>query len=214
MIGPETKLFCIGLSRTGTLSLTKALTMLGVETVHYPEDPETQEQLKKGDFALSILERAQALTDIPIAPYYAQLSDRFPGSKFILTTRPTDSWLLSMEKHFAFYVEHNRTAFGDFVHAAVYGVLHFSRERMAFVKQTHEEGVQRHFASQPGRLLVFNVFEGDGWPQLCDFLGCAVPSEAFAQEHGVGRSRGTTPGHWMERQMAASPPAMRRVRAR
>jgi len=183
MIGPETKLFCIGLSRTGTLSLTKALTMLGVETVHYPEDPETQEQLKKGDFALSILETAQALTDIPIAPYYAQLSDRFPGSKFILTTRPTDSWLLSMEKHFAFYVEHNRTAFGDFVHAAVYGVLHFSRERMAFVKQTHEEGVQRHFASQPGRLLVFNVFEGDGWPQLCDFLGCAVPSEAFPHKN-------------------------------
>src|SRR4029079_739273 len=35
-----------------------------------------------------------------------------------------------------------------------------------------------------------------------------------AQERGLGRSRDTTPGGWSERQMPASPPAMRRVRAR
>ena len=125
MISPETRLFCIGLSRTGTLSLTKALTMLGVETVHYPEDPETQEQLKKGDFNLSILETAHSLTDKPIAPNYEQHSDRFPGSKFILTTRPSDSWLLSMEMHFALFVEHIRTSFVEFVH----GVQLVVRER-------------------------------------------------------------------------------------
>ena len=40
----------------------------------------------------------QALTDIPVAPYYPQLDEIFPGSKFILTTRPTEAWLLSVEK--------------------------------------------------------------------------------------------------------------------
>jgi hypothetical protein len=48
MIGQRTKIFGIGLSRTGTLSLTSALQVLGIETEHYPNDLQTQEELKRG----------------------------------------------------------------------------------------------------------------------------------------------------------------------
>jgi hypothetical protein len=41
----ETKVFGIGLSRTGTVSLATALTALGIEARHYPHDPITQEEL-------------------------------------------------------------------------------------------------------------------------------------------------------------------------
>lgn len=45
MLDRETKVFGIGLSRTGTVSLATALTALGIEARHYPHDPITQEEL-------------------------------------------------------------------------------------------------------------------------------------------------------------------------
>jgi hypothetical protein len=183
------KIFGIGLSRTGTLTLANALTILGLDAQHFPDDPGTQEELKAGRYDLSILREKQALTDIPVAPFYAQFDAIFPDSKFILTTRPTDSWIRSVENHFEMWVNERRTAFDDFVHACVYGTLHFSASRFEYVKQLHEENVHRYFADKPGRLLVFDMFGGDEWVTLCRFLDLPVPEVPFPHEN---RAR-TTP---------------------
>lgn len=45
------KVFGIGLSRTGTYSLSKALDVLGFYTIHYPIDPTTLLALFNGDAA-------------------------------------------------------------------------------------------------------------------------------------------------------------------
>jgi Sulfotransferase domain len=126
--GPHVKIFGIGLSRTGTLTLAKALTILGLDAQHFPDDPGTQEELKAGRYDLSILREKQALTDIPVAPFYAQFDALFPDSKFILTTRPTDSWLRSVENHFEMWVNQRRTPFDDFVHAWRLRDASFQRE--------------------------------------------------------------------------------------
>jgi hypothetical protein len=175
----NTKIFGIGLSKTGTMSLTRALNILGIKAKHFPEDRPTQEELRRGHYHLSFLQEMVALTDIPFAPFYPQLDRQFPDSKFILTTRPTDCWLVSMEDHFRFWVEHNRDDFTDFVLACAYGVLHYSPERMAYVKRVHEDSVRSYFADRPDRLLVLNVFEGEGWVELCGFLGCSIPDEPY-----------------------------------
>jgi hypothetical protein len=185
------KIFGIGLSRTGTLSLTKALTMLGVNAKHYPNDKMTQDELRRGSYRLSLLKEVQALTDIPVSPYYPQFDRLFPGSRFILTTRSTDSWLPSIENHFRLYVEQRRDDFDDFVFACVYGVLHFNADRFRYVKELHEANVRRYFADRPGALLILNIAEGDGWKAICDFLDCPVPSEPFPHEN-VKRSKPAT----------------------
>jgi hypothetical protein len=179
MIGERTKIFGIGLSRTGTMSLTSALQMLGIETQHYPNDVQTQDELKRGCYDLSVLNTVRALTDITVAPFYAQLDRLFPDSRFILTTRPTDDWLASVENHFRTYVEHRREPFDDFVFASVYGTLHFSAERFRYVKELHEENVKRYFASQPEKLLVLDLSRDPGWDAVCAFLGLSVPDEPF-----------------------------------
>ena len=184
MLDPDIRIFGIGLSRTGTSSLTKALTMLGVKTVHYPNDMTTQQELKAGNYNLSVLRRAQALTDIPVSPYYAQFDRLFPSSKFILTTRSTDSWLHSMENHFRLYVEHRRDDFDDFVFACVYGSLHFNAERFSYVKELHESNCRRYFADRPGKLLVVDLTQADdGWLKICEFLDLPVPTAAFPHEN-------------------------------
>jgi hypothetical protein len=183
VIDKNVKIFGIGLSRTGTVSLTKALTLLGIKAEHYPNDSTTQEELRSGNYRLSVLNNVQALTDIPVAPYYPQFHKLFPSSKFILTTRPTELWLSSVESHFRNYVEQRRDSFDDFVFACVYGVLHFNADRFRYVKELHEANVRHYFADYPEQLLIFNVHEGHGWKEICNFLDCPVPDIPYPHEN-------------------------------
>jgi hypothetical protein len=171
--------FGVGLSRTGTLSLSRALSMLGIVTSHYPNDPTTQDELKDGRYALTLLRTVQAITDIPAAPFYPQLDQAFPGSRFILTTRETEAWLASVERHFSMYVDRRRDAFDDFMFACVYGSLSFSAERFRYVRDLHERNVRSYFADRPEDLLILDVSEPDPWGVLCGFLGRPVPPEPY-----------------------------------
>lgn len=56
--------FGIGLSKTGTISLFAALALLGYRAAEH-----------------------DVATDLPLAAFYPQLDERYPGSKFILTLR-------------------------------------------------------------------------------------------------------------------------------
>jgi Sulfotransferase domain len=156
---------------------------LGIKAKHYPNDRQTQRELKAAHYSLSILKEVQALLDIPVAPYYAQFDHVYPEAKFILTTRPTESWLASMETHFRFYIENMRDDFDDYVLACVYGALHFTPDRFRYVKELHERNVRDYFADEPEKLLIFDVFHGDSWPELCRFLDCPVPGEPYPHKN-------------------------------
>ena len=99
MINSINKVFGLGFSKTGTLSLTSALNSLGIRTIHFPYDKITEKELFMGSNKLSILDNHQAITDISIIPFYKNLDKSYPGSKFIMTKRETNSWLRSIKKH-------------------------------------------------------------------------------------------------------------------
>jgi hypothetical protein len=98
------KVFGIGLSRTGTTSLTHALTILEYRTIHLPSDDVTQREIteyfERGDDALelTILRGNDALTDYVVCCIYQGLDRAYPGSKFVLTVRDKESWLDSYER--------------------------------------------------------------------------------------------------------------------
>lgn len=179
------KVFGLGLSRTGTSSLTVALWRLGITTKHYPRDRRTYEQLRDGDYCLDILKtRFQALTDIPVVPYFAQLDQVWPGSKFILTVRDKDPWLRSVEqlwqasrKWWDGDQEYRQRA--EFFRAAVYGSIWFNADRFSHVYDTHVRNVLYYFRDRPDDFLLLNVCAGDGWDKLCPFLGLDAPDELF-----------------------------------
>jgi len=180
------KVFGIGLSRTGTKSLNEALRILDFDVVHYPCDRRTYGELSRGVYRLSLLERRDGITDITVAPFYAQLDRIYPGSKFVLTLRDTVSWLASMEKHMAA----NRLSavlpdlmterkMRRLLRTAVYGSQTFSRDRYAHVFDLHRRNVIDHFDGRPESLLVMNLTAGEGWETLCDFLDRPVPDRPF-----------------------------------
>lgn len=177
------KVFGIGLSKTGTSSLSDALNTLGIKSMHYPDDEVTFNELRNGNYNLSILQEYQGLADTPVVPYYAQFDRIFPNSKFILTIRDMNSWLVSVQKHWetatTFQHQPTRRAFQEFIRIAVYGSVEFNRDRFQYVYETHIHNVTRYFADRPSDLLVLNICAGEGWEKLAPFLNLSQPQEPF-----------------------------------
>ncbi len=192
------KVFGLGLSRTGTRSLTAALHVLGVDTVHYPIDDDSLRAMTSGKLDFELLQSFDGITDITVAPYYADLERRFPDAKFVLTVRDEESWLRSCENHWT-----GRDAFAPadtdgkathmevrrFLRAAVYGSYEFEPERFRHVYRKHVDDVRRYFADKPGKLLELDVVGGAGWEPLCAYLGRPIPDQPFPHKGGVLSAR-------------------------
>ncbi len=180
----QQRVFGLGLSKTGTSSLTDALNLLGVRAIHYPHDDQTLRELRAGQYRLSLLEEFQAITDIPVAPFYAQLDHAFPESKFVLTVREKEAWLRSCEVHWRLLMQWSENfpefkTFHEFAGACTYGVAEYNRERFSFVYDTHVANVCAYFSDRPDDLLVMDICAGEGWEKLCPFLGLDHPGAPF-----------------------------------
>ncbi|MGH8883603.1 MAG: sulfotransferase family protein [Egibacteraceae bacterium] len=191
-LGPSPKsfkVFGLGLSRTGTRSLTEALHVLGFDTVHYPTDRATLDTLVRGDARFPLLEHYDGITDITVSPYYEDLDRAWPGSKFVLTVRDEDSWLRSCHSHWTnswawkqegkgeehrVYMETQR-----FLEAAVYASYEFHEDRFRRAYRRHIDNVTRYFAGRDDDLLVLDIAAGDGYERLAPFLGVPMPDQLF-----------------------------------
>jgi hypothetical protein len=187
-------IFGIGLSKTGTTSLTRALQLLGYRTNHFPY---SALRFHSGRLSLDLqrIRRWDAATDSPIALFYRQLEDRFPEGKFILTQRDVDAWLDSCQ--------HNHVWPGNFVrdrairllphirkilclHRHVFGSEKFQRDVFRKAFEDHNLSVINHFRRKKRELLVIDICAGDGWEELCEFLGRPIPEFPFPYEN-VGK---------------------------
>src|SRR5438045_3095789 len=101
------KIFGVGLSRTGTVSLTSALEQLGFSSIHFPHDRVTQQELteyysdRSRPLQFTLARRYEALTDTPIVSVYGELAELYPESLFILTVRDVSAWLDGCERFWA-----------------------------------------------------------------------------------------------------------------
>ena len=167
-----TKVFGIGLPRTGTSSLSEALTILGYKTRHYPK----------------YIERAHeydALVDSPVSLYYKELDRDFPGSKFILTIRDADSWLRSCKKasrRFRWGSLRPNHKCGPQVyqcHVELLGCVGFNESTMRLGFYKHYFDVTRYFKDKPRSLLIYDLCRENDWQSLCSFLGRPRPNCDF-----------------------------------
>ncbi len=185
------KYFGIGLSRTGTKSLTLALEQLGLHVVHYPRDATTLKELTEGTYEFSVLKDCDGITDITVSPFYPQLDALYPGSKFILTVRDKESWLRSMSAFFSKPVPPHKAAnqtvmqMRQVMRFAVYGSYSFNYDRFSYVYDLHLKNVREYFRSRPESLLTIDICGGEGWEKLCPFVGKDVPGAAFPSIRGT-----------------------------
>lgn len=172
------KIFGIGLSKTGTTSLAHALEILGHRTKDYPGIT----RYRPGDVSSvdpDTVNAFDALTDTPIPSFYRELDQAYPGSKFILTVRDRESWLKSCRKQFTEKLAAKQTEAHNQLFMDLYGCTVFDETKFIEGYDTFVGGVLDHFRDRPNDLLVINVAAGEGWEQLCPFLGRTIPELPF-----------------------------------
>ena len=197
------KIFGIGLPKSGTSSLHTALEILGYSSIHNPGDKRTVEEIRQGNYRLSVLERYDAVMDNPMPSIFPQLDAAWPGSKFILTTRPEDAWIES-QKRAGFnqsYATPKRGSTVEFHNILLYGCNSFCEDRFRWVYRCHHAQVMNYFSgARRGRLLVLDLGENHGWTELCEFLGKPVPNLDFPHANTVSERIALSP--WQKRIIA------------
>jgi hypothetical protein len=176
-IDPRPKVFCIGFQKTGTTSLYAALERLGYRTAAVVGRDWTAERLAAEGARLCI-ETARdydAAQDMPWPLFFRELDAAYPGSKFILTVRDPESWFASIEGHFGAHEGEMQA----FVYGRDAAAPAGKKARYLETLAAHEAAVRAHFIDRPRDLLVMDLGAGDGWEELCEFLGAAVPAEPF-----------------------------------
>jgi len=171
------KIFGIGLSRTGTMSLCRALKFLGYNIIHSPRPVVMPDMIQT-------LNKYAGGVDSPVAFRFRELDKEFPGSKFIFTTRDLDSWLASYEYYFTHMHPDNRydETVKEF-YIQYYGDSYFNKETFTKAYYDHHKNVLDYFKDRPNDFLIMNIMDGDGWEKLCGFLNKDVPNKWFPHQH-------------------------------
>jgi hypothetical protein len=163
------KIFGIGLSKSGTNSLTEALTILGYNIAHYP-GPNFFEELAGN--------KLDGCTDLPTALRYQALDKKFPGSKFILTRRDRSTWLQSVRDHFQRRPASTLGEWGKQNRKETYGSLVLDKCNFAETHHNHHNDIFAYFGDRKD-LLILDLESDSKWEDLCAFLGHDIPSVPY-----------------------------------
>lgn len=176
----------VGLPRTGTVSLIKALEILGLRAIHY-HPARLVDVAERGDWR--VYDDVDAAADFPAAAFYPRVLEAYPNVRCILTVRHNRrEWLDSIcgfgAQLAAWIGDEAYRAFVDRTALAWWGVgSPAPQEALVARYESWNAQVQSDPRIPPGRLLVFNLVGGDGWGPLCRFLGMPIPDAPFPWEN-------------------------------
>jgi hypothetical protein len=152
------KIFGIGLSRTGTTSLSAALQDVGIDMIHYPQKHQLFHPENDG------------VCDIPASAHYKELDRRFPNSKFVYTIRDKEEWLDSIEKYLERKKDRVISPWQKENRIAMYGQLDFNRGIFSAMYDKHDQNVMDYFKGREPDLLILNIIGGDVVGKLLSFI--------------------------------------------
>ena len=175
------KIFGIGLNKTGTSSLGRALGALGFKRrigCHL----ESLRNLKNGnlDPVFDLIDKNDCFEDWPWPLMYRKLYEKYPDAKFILTTRKSpEIWYESLCKHSIRKgpTEHRKLVYGhDMPHD-------FKDHHIRFYLDHNKEVIDFFKENDRNKLLVACWENGDGWEKICEFLDKDIPNKPFPHLH-------------------------------
>jgi hypothetical protein len=164
------KIFGIGLSRTGTTSLTEYLNRRGIRCIHYPNTSE-----------LTNL-KYDAACDITVAEQYKNLDKKYPNSKFILTIRDRQEWIESLSVYMDRPHKKNMNDWSMHVRAKVLGSAKFDWDKYLRAYDKHHADVRKYFKNRDD-MIEINIVGGESPERLCNFLGIKYYGEEFAMKN-------------------------------
>lgn len=187
------KVFCVGLNKTGTTSMTEFFRALGYSVGDQRAGELLVEAWSVRNFEpiISLARTADFFQDIPFScPYTYQTMDlAFRNAKFILTVRDdAEQWYNSLVRFHTKVVGWKRTPTAADLRDCLYcykGWMYqtmtmifnvsdnapYERENLIRFYQRYNAGVMEYFRSRPNTLLVVNLAESNAAKRILDFLG-------------------------------------------
>jgi len=185
--GLSGKVFGVGLARTGTTSLHHAMGALGLQSA-----PDSVALLDAID--IDFLATYDAFFDNPIPFRFRALDTVCPDSRWIVTQRPVDEWLTSMEWLFGDGLDRldpSTRFIGDRVHRQVYGSERFDEGRLRKIYEQHYADLADWVEGKPS--IWMHLEDGLTWEPICNLLDLPVPSEPFPRSNERTRRRFRSP---------------------
>ncbi len=170
------KVFCIGLGRTGTSSLTQGLINLGYNTWHCP-------YLYESANIRNYVNKFDALTELPLCSEYdfKDLYNMYPDALYILTTRDEEKWLNSTIKYK--WLADNMVSRCPGYEMFCKNFYNFDFSIKTF--RDYNQSVLDFFKDKEDQLLIMNIPNGDGYEKLCPFLGVNMVNKKFPNKKEV-----------------------------
>ncbi len=196
---PHLRVIGAGFGRTGTLSLKKALEILGFgpcyhmeEVIKRPAHVPVWEAATRGEPVdwRALFQGWGATVDWPGCSFYQEILAAHPDAKVILSVRDPQRWHHSMMQTIRLPTvlfpmrilmpllpgvgPATRMA-ADLVWKRTFSDRMDDPAQAIAIFEAHSAAVRQ--AIPPDRLLVFEA--GQGWAPLCDFLGVPIPDQPY-----------------------------------
>lgn len=171
------KVFCIGLNKTGTKSLAKCAKLLGLRATGCDKRL-LGKWVLHGDLSasISVAEAHDFFHDWPWPMVYKNMDRLFPGGAFILTVRSDpERWLRSLTRHSM------RTHPKRHCRKLAYGFdyPHGQEQHHLGIYEKHNDDARAFFRDRRQDFLEVCWEKGDGWKEICAFLGKDIPELPF-----------------------------------
>jgi len=180
-----TRIFGVGMQKTGTTSLHEAFKIFGFDSAHWT-GPWWAKQVYEDVIVTGhslLIDQVYAMSDFPFTILFRELDKNYPGSKFILTVRDEKKWIQSMKNHWEINSKRfdwDHDCFTHRLHNIVYGRKSFDADTMINRYRQHNHEVIEYFRDRHrlDDLLVLDI-DNATWGPICQFLGVNIPTVPF-----------------------------------
>jgi len=173
------KVFGVGYSKTGTTTLHRCLECLGFRHKTYSPTMIRHYVNKEFDEIYKVVDKFDSFEDWPWLLMFKEFDKRYPDSKFILTIRKdAETWYQSLKKH----LRRNPEVIPGFKEArSIYDNPNPIKRKIETIVryENHNQEVISYFKGRNDKLLVVCWENGDGWKEICEFMGMSIPNIPF-----------------------------------
>jgi hypothetical protein len=182
----EPKYFVLSLHRSGTRSTSELLQGFGIRTVHWPISHNGRKKLQRKiigheddlDFVVDVIEpvinRHDAVSDVPIPTLYRQLDQRYPNARFILVRRNVGDWIRSVRKHAGSrpFDPYECVQYWHYFPARPTKIEELSDAELTDMFDRHVSDVTQYFTKdKKEKLGIFDLENRETGSQIAAFLG-------------------------------------------
>ena len=171
------KVIGVGFHKTGTTTLGDCLIHLGYNHISCSREAFALYKASEISALLTLMDCFDSFEDWPWPFIYREAFEKYPEAKFILTTRPNEEvWFSSLTKHVVRPMASQLT-YRDHI----YGCHEPAENKAPYVNKylQHNQSIRDFFADKPNSLIEVCWENGDGWEEICSFLGHDIPNVPF-----------------------------------